>query len=77
MRLGKAINEMVSVKRSSHKRLAEQIGQKYGSAIGNIVIRNNCNVDTLLDIASVLEYDLILKPKGNFGNTMVLTKGGD
>ena len=64
---------MIEVKTSSHKRLAEKIGKKNGSAIGNIIMRNNCTVDTLLDIAEALEYDVILKPKGNFGSTMVLT----
>ena len=73
MILSKAINEMISIKTSSHKRLAEKIGKKNGSAIGNIIMRNNCTVDTLLDIAEALEYDVILKPKGNFGSTMVLT----
>ena len=77
MILGKAINEMISIKTSSHQRLAEKIGKKQGSAIGNIIMRNNCTVDTLLDIAEALEYDIILKPKGNFGSTMVLTKDGE
>ena len=36
MNLGKALNEMIAVKTSSHKRLAEKIGKKNGSAIGNI-----------------------------------------
>ena len=77
MILSKAINEMIEVKTSSHQRLAEKIGKKNGSAIGNIIIRNNCTIDTLLDIAAALEYDIILKPKGNFGSTMVLTKDGE
>ena len=77
MKLAKAINEMVEVKTSSHKRLAEKIGKKNGSAIGNIIMRNNCTVETLLDIADALEYDIVLKPKGNFGNTIVLTKDGE
>ncbi len=77
MKLSKAINEMVEVKTSSHKRLAEKIGKKNGSAIGNIIMRNNCTVETLLDIADALEYDIVLKPKGNFGNTIVLTKDGE
>ena len=77
MILGKAINEMIEVKTSSHQRLAEKIGKKNGSAIGNIITRNNCTIDTLLDIAAALEYDIILKPKGNFGSTMVLTKDGE
>ena len=73
MILGKALNKMIEVKTSSRKRLAEKIGKKNGSAIGNIIVRNNCTVDTLLDIAEALEYDVILKPKGNFGSTIVLT----
>lgn len=77
MKLGKAINEMIKVKSSSHKRLAKSIGKENGSAIGNIVIRNNCTVETLLDIASSLEYDIVLKPKGQFGSTIVLTKDGE
>ena len=77
MKLSKAINEMVEVKTSSHKRLAEKIGKKNGSAIGNIIMRNNCTVETLLDIAEALEYDVVLKPKGNFGSTIVLTKDGE
>ena len=77
MILGKAVNEMINAKSSSHKRLAERIGKKNGSAIGNIIMRNNCTVDTLLDIAEELEYDIVLKPKGNFGSAMVLSKGDD
>jgi hypothetical protein len=77
MILGKLVNEMINVKTSSHKRLAEKIGKKNGSAIGNIIMRNNCTVDTLLDIAEALEYDIVFKPKGNFGCTMVLTKEDD
>lgn len=77
MILGKALNEMINIKTSSHKRLAEKIGKKNGSAIGNIIMRNNCTVETLLDIADALEYDIVLKPKGNFGSTMVLTKEDD
>ena len=37
-------------------------------------MRNNCTVETLLDIAEALEYDIVLKPKGNFGSTIVLSK---
>ncbi len=77
MILGKAVNEMIEVKTSSHQRLAEKIGKKNGSAIGNIIMRNNCTVETLLDIAEALEYDIVLKPKGNFGSTIVLTKDGE
>ena len=77
MILGIALNKMIEVKTSSHKRLAEKIGKKNGSAIGNIIMRNNCTVDTLLDMAEALEYDVILKPKGNFGSTMVLTNKDD
>lgn len=77
MKLGKALNEMIEVKKSSHKRLANAIGKNNGSAIGNIVARNNCTVDTLLDIASALEYDVVLKPRGQFGSTIVLTKDGE
>lgn len=77
MILGKAINEMINVKTSSHKRLAEKIGKNNGSAIGNIIMRNNCTVETLLDIAEALEYDVVLKPKGNFGSTIVLSKGDE
>ncbi len=77
MKLANAINDMIDVKTSSHKRLAEKIGKKNGSAIGNIIMRNNCTVETLLDIAEALEYDVVLKPKGNFGSTIVLTKDGE
>lgn len=77
MILGKALNEMIKVKTSSHLRLAKAIGKNNGSAIGNIIMRNNCTVETLLDIAGELEYDIVLKPKGNFGSTIVLTKDGE
>lgn len=77
MILGKALNKMIEIKTSSHKRLAEKIGKKNGSAVGNIIMRNNCTVETLLDIAEALEYDVILKPRGNFGSTIVLTNEDD
>ncbi len=77
MKLSKAINEMIGVKSSSHKRLAVKIGKNNGSAIGNIITRNNCTVETLLEIAGALEYDVILKPQGQFGSTIVLTKDGE
>ena len=77
MILGKAINKMIEVKTSSHQRLAEKIGKNHGSSIGNIIARNNCTVETLLEIANALEYEILLKPKGNFGSTIVLTKGDE
>lgn len=77
MILGKAINKMIEVKTSSHERLAKKIGKNHGSSIGNIIARNNCTVDTLLEIAKALEYEIVLKPKGNFGSTIVLTKGDE
>ena len=77
MKLGIALNKMIQAKASSHQRLAKAIGKEHGSAIGNIVRRNNCTIDTLLDIAGELEYDVILKPKGQFGSTIVLTKDGE
>ena len=77
MILKEALNEMIKVKTSSHQRLAKAIGKNNGSAIGNIIMRNNCTVDTLLDIANTLEYDIVIKPKGNFGSTIVLTKGDE
>ena len=77
MILKEALNEMIKVKTSSHQRLAKAIGKNNGSAIGNIIMRNNCTVDTLLDIANTLEYDIVIKPKGNFGGTIVLTKGDE
>ena len=77
MKLANAITNMIEVKTSSHKRLADKIGKKNGSAIGNIIMRNNCTVETLLEIANALEYEILLKPKGNFGSTIVLTKGDE
>lgn len=73
MILGKALNYMISMRKSSHKRLAEKIGKKNGSAIGNIIIRNNCTVDTLLDVAEALDFEVVLRPKEVRDITITLT----
>ena len=72
-----ALNKLIKDNKKSHASLAEMIGRKNPTFISNMVSRGNCNIDTLLDIAEALEYDIVLKPKGNFGSAMVLTKDGE
>ena len=63
MKLSEAINKLVKDNKKSHASLAELIGRKTPTYISNICIRNNTNVNTLLEITDALGYEIILKPK--------------
>jgi hypothetical protein len=63
MKLGEAINKLVKDNKKSHASLAKMMGRKTSTYISNICIRNNTNVNTLLEITDVLGYEVIIKPK--------------
>jgi hypothetical protein len=58
-----ALKKLIKDNKKSHASLAELIGRKNPTFISNMVTRGNCNVDTLLEIADALGYEIILKPK--------------
>ena len=63
MKFREAMNKLIKDNKKSHASLAELIGRKNPTFISNLVVRGNCNVDTLLEIADALGYELIIKPK--------------
>lgn len=67
MKLGEAINKLIKDTKHSHASLAKELGKKSPSSIGNAVVRNNMNVDSLLEITDKLGYEIIIRP----------TRGGD
>ena len=81
MILGKALNKMIEVKTSSHKRLAEKIGKKNGSADRSrdqkvseesiTVIPNEnikCVNKILIEVSSVGRPTCAIMPITVFGN---------
>ena len=63
MKLGEAINKLVKDNKKSHASLAEMIGRKNSTFISNIVIRENANITTMLEITDALGYEIIIRPK--------------
>lgn len=68
MKLGEAINKLVKDNFKSHASLAKMIGRKNPTFISNIVIRDNANVNTLLEITDALGYEIVIRPTSG-GNT--------
>lgn len=67
MKLGEALNKLIKDTKYSHASLAKELGRKSPASIGNAVMRNNMNVDSLLEITDKLGYEIIIRP----------TRGGD
>ena len=63
MKLGEAINKLVKDTKHSHASLAKELGRKSPASIGNAIVRNNMNVDSLLEITDKLGYEIIIRPK--------------
>jgi hypothetical protein len=78
MILKEAIRKLIKDNSTSRQGLADKIGRKSASSIGNAIDRNNMTVQLLLEITDALGYDVVLKPK--FGDnkaerTITLTAG--
>lgn len=58
-----ALKKLIKDNKKSHASMALLIGRKNPTFISNMVTRGNCNVDTLLEIADALGYEVIIKPK--------------
>jgi hypothetical protein len=57
------MEKLIKDNKKSHASLAALIGRKNPTFISNMVTRGNCNVDTLLEIADALGYEIVIKPK--------------
>ncbi len=63
MKLSEAIKEMFSQAGLTYRNAAARMGAKSQGSVTNVVVRNNCSVSSLIEIANVCGYDLILQPK--------------
>ncbi len=63
MKFKEMMEKLIKDNKKSHASLAALIGRKNPTFISNMVTRGNCNVDTLLEIADALGYEIIIKPK--------------
>ena len=63
MLLKEALTKLIKDNNHSHASLSALIGRKNPTFISNIVIRDNCNVNTLLEITDALGYEICIKPK--------------
>lgn len=63
MRFKEMMEKLIKDNKKSHASLAALIGRKNPTFISNMVTRGNCNVDTLLEIADALGYEIVIKPK--------------
>jgi hypothetical protein len=64
MNLTNALKKMIDDCRTSYGRLAERMGYKKASSIGDIVARCDTKVSILMRICDELDYDIVLKPRG-------------
>lgn len=64
MNLTEALKKIVADSRTSYGRLAERMGYKKASSIGDIVSRGDTKVSILMKICNELDYDIIIKPRG-------------
>ena len=63
MNFKEALKKLIKDNNKSYASMAEMIGRKNATFISNIVIRGNCNIDTLLEITNALGYEVVIKPK--------------
>ncbi len=62
MKLGEALNKMIKDSKHSHASLAAELGKKSPASIGNVIQRNNMNVESLLEITEKLGYEVVIRP---------------
>lgn len=58
-----ALTKLIKDNNHSHASLSALLGRKTPTFTGNMIIRNNCNINTLLEITDALGYEVYLKPK--------------
>ena len=63
MNIKDAIKKLIKDNNKSYASMAEMIGRKNATFVSNIVIRGNCNIDTLLEMTDALGYEIVIKPK--------------
>ena len=63
MNFNEALKKLIKDNNKSYGSMAEMIGRKTPTFISDIIMRNNCNIDTLLEITDALGYEIIIKPK--------------
>ena len=54
MNIKDALKKLIKDNNKSYASMAEMIGRKNPTFISNIIIRDNCNIDTLLEITDAL-----------------------
>lgn len=64
MNLKEAMHKLIEDNNSSFARLAERLGYKRASSIGDIVGRGDTKVSILINICNELDYDIVIRPRG-------------
>lgn len=64
MSLKECLKKLIADSNSSYARLAERLGYKRASSIGDIVGRGDTKVSILINICNELDYDIIIRPRG-------------
>ena len=62
MKLREALTKLIKDNNKSHASLSQLIGRKNPTFISNMVVRGNCNIETLLEITDALGYEIYIKP---------------
>lgn len=60
MKVGAAIKEMIALRHTSQKALAEKLGYKTYSCLSAPIKKNEIKVSTLVKFADALGYDVVL-----------------
>lgn len=60
MKVGDAIKEMIALRHTSQKALAEKMGYKTYSCLSTPIRKNEIKVSTLVKFADALGYDVVL-----------------
>lgn len=77
MNIKEAIKKIISDNSMSAERLAKKMGFARASTITNIFMRGDLKVSMLFKICEAMDYELVLKPKGNGRETIKITEIGD
>lgn len=67
MNIKEAILQLIREKKSSQSLLAQKMGYRSQSAVGQMLLRKNLNVSTLIRICDIYDYELTIQPKRQRG----------
>lgn len=62
MKLADAVRQMIKEKKTTQRSVALKMGYKSQSPFGTMLSRGNMNVTTLVKIANLLDYEVVLQP---------------